>query len=115
MALISVPHGLGLFLDHCIMSQTFLAVAGTPFLLLVRVSYIWSWGDLGRTGIVGNRSILKQRLQRLLLQDMCWMEMSYKVVGTEQFVSQVSHLIVLLYWTVLCQGHVARCNLKLST
>jgi hypothetical protein len=46
MALISVPHGLGLFLDPCIMFQTFLAVAGTPFLLLVRVSSLWSWGGL---------------------------------------------------------------------
>lgn len=40
MALISAPPGLGLFLDLCIMSQICLAVAGTPFSLLVRVSHM---------------------------------------------------------------------------
>lgn len=46
MALISAPHGLGLFLDLCITSQTFLAVAGTPFSSLVRVSYVRVGVDL---------------------------------------------------------------------
>lgn len=70
MALISVPHGLGLFLDLCITFQTYLAVAGTPFSLLVRVSYLWVGVALtedrptpkvlnGR--ILGNRSVLKKR------------------------------------------------------
>ena len=46
MALTSAPRGLGLFLDLCITSQTYLAVAGTPFSLLVSVSYVWVGMDL---------------------------------------------------------------------
>lgn len=52
MALISAPHGLGLFLDLCITSQTYLAEAGTPFSLLVRVSYIRLGVDLTESRLI---------------------------------------------------------------
>lgn len=71
MALISAPHGLGQFLDLCITSQIYLAVAGIPFSLLVRVYYVWAVVVLTEERpthrvlmmdhILGNRSVLKKR------------------------------------------------------